>query len=427
LIGAGATAGLAFPSPAFAGTFNIACGDVYGPSGLVGAINAANASVGGTINLASGCTYTLTKVDNTSFEPNGLPVVISPITINGDGATITRNQGANTPVFRIFEVSRVVLGNHGIKVGKLTLNGSGRGVLRRHAPLAVTGGSSPSGGGILNFNGALSLNFTQVSNNTATDPVLGPGGGGISDFAGTTTLNNSQVIHNAAIQLTGPPSAGAGGGGIDSSGTLTVNNSEVNNNTVSAANGAEAAGIRASTLTMNDSQVNDNAATAGFPFAFCGGLCVAGPATLNFSAVDNNTVTDTAPRATAAGAGIGNFSNGALKLNFTLVRGNTTAGTTAQGAGLWNSGGTVTSFFGLLQGNTVSTSLGTAVGGGIFTNGGSVALQTSAVLGNAASGPGADGGGIENIGSAVTLALSAVVANVPNNCRPPGSVPGCIG
>jgi hypothetical protein len=56
-----------------------------------------------------------------------------------------------------------------------------------------------------------------------------------------------------------------------------------------------------------------------------------------------------------------------------------------------------------------------------------VTLQSSGVIRNAASGPGADGGGIENIGSTVTLGSSPVVANVPNNCRPPGSVPGCIG
>jgi hypothetical protein len=416
LIGAGATAGLAFPSPAFAGTFNIACGDVYGPSGLVAAMNAANGSGGGTINLASGCIYALTTFDNgTSFGLNGLPVVNSPITLNGAGARINRIGSHITPLFRIFEVDRA---------GNLTLNGLPRRVRGPHDRLEITGGNSQDGGAILNVNGTLSLDATQVSDNTATDPLSSVAGGGISNLGGTTTLNNSQVIHNTATQFT----VGASGGGIYNGGTLTVNNSEVNNNTASAPhNAVNAAGIDdAGTLTMNGSQVDDNAATAGSPGAFGGGLCVCGgTATLNMSAVNNNTVTAFAPDAIAAGAGIANFNT--LKLNFTLVRGNTTTGTTAQGGGLWNNGGTVTSFFGLLQGNTVSTGLGTAVGGGIFTNGGSVTLQSSADLGNAASGPGADGGGIENIGSTVTLGSTPVVANVPNNCRPPGSVPGCIG
>jgi hypothetical protein len=409
---------------------------VYGPSGLVAAINAANGSGGGTINLASGCTYTLTTVLNTSvsFGPNGLPVVISPITINGAGATITRSQGPNTPVFRIFEVSRVVLGNHGIKVGNLTLNGSnglGRGVLRHRGPLKVTGGSSQDGGGILNANGGLSLNATQVSNNTATDPLFSSFGGGISNIDGTATVNKSRVIDNTATQLT----VSASGAGIANLGTLMMNNSEVSNNTASAPNllhgVVNGAGIDNSggTLTVNGSQVHDNAATAGNA-VYGGGLCVCGgTATLNLSALRNNTVTTSSPNAIAGGAGIANFSPGTAKLNFTLVRGNTTTDGEgpAQGGGLWNSGGTATLFFGLLQENTVSTSLGTAVGGGIFTNGGSVTLQSSGVIRNAASGPGADGGGIENIGSTVTLGSSPVVANVPNNCRPPGSVPGCIG
>jgi len=39
----------------------------------------------------------------------------------------------------------------------------------------------------------------------------------------------------------------------------------------------------------------------------------------------------------------------------------------------------------------------------------------------------AQGGGIFNSGSTVTLVASLVTQNSPNNCRPPGSVPGCSG
>src|SRR3984957_21159910 len=57
-----------------------------GAAGLVAAINTANGSGGGTISLASGCTYTLsTTPDN---GENGLPVVTTGVAVNGNGATI---------------------------------------------------------------------------------------------------------------------------------------------------------------------------------------------------------------------------------------------------------------------------------------------------------------------------------------------------
>src|SRR6266496_4785379 len=50
---------------------------------LVAAINTANSTSGAdTLNLAGGCTYTLTAPDNAA---NGLPVITSDITINGNG------------------------------------------------------------------------------------------------------------------------------------------------------------------------------------------------------------------------------------------------------------------------------------------------------------------------------------------------------
>ena len=42
---------------------NVACGD---SAGLVAAVNSANAAGGGSINLAAGCTYSLTTRDNTA-------------------------------------------------------------------------------------------------------------------------------------------------------------------------------------------------------------------------------------------------------------------------------------------------------------------------------------------------------------------------
>src|SRR5215472_9822681 len=69
-----------------AGSGKVPCaGAGGGAAGLVAAVDAANASGGGAINLASGCTYSLTSANSTvpGLGANGLPVITAPITING--------------------------------------------------------------------------------------------------------------------------------------------------------------------------------------------------------------------------------------------------------------------------------------------------------------------------------------------------------
>ncbi len=75
----------------------------------------------------------------------------------------------------------------------------------------------------------------------------------------------------------------------------------------------------------------------------------------------------------------------------------------------------------------------TGLGGGILEDGvnpddtlgppgGPLTLQQTQVTGNSA----AQGGGIfASTGSPVTTSLSQILGNVPNNCSPPGTVPGC--
>lgn len=79
----------------------------------------ANATGGGTFDLAAGCTYTFTAPDNYFFGPNALPVIQAAITIHGHGATLTRSGAGGTPPFRLFAVSGGVAG---IAAGSLTLD-----------------------------------------------------------------------------------------------------------------------------------------------------------------------------------------------------------------------------------------------------------------------------------------------------------------
>ncbi len=179
---------------------NVPCsGPKGGSAGLVSAINAANGAGGGTINLAPGCTYQLSSANNTHPLPppgamapplgaNGLPIVTSRITINGVGTTIAGN---NTN-FRIFEVDG--------PGGNLTLQG-----------LTLTGGNAggSAGGAIFNIEGAVTLDHSRVTANTAN-----LAGGGIASGIvdpnhlgpiGTLTLNFSQVTNNTS------PTGGGGG------------------------------------------------------------------------------------------------------------------------------------------------------------------------------------------------------------------------
>jgi hypothetical protein len=55
------------------------------------------------VALAAGSTYSITQVDNTFFGFTGLPVASSQISLNGNGATISR--GASAPRLRLLAVS----------------------------------------------------------------------------------------------------------------------------------------------------------------------------------------------------------------------------------------------------------------------------------------------------------------------------------
>ena len=446
---------------------------------LVGAINAANVAGGGTINLTQGCDYALTSVDNGG---NGLPVVTTRITVNGNGATID-----GTNAVRVLEVDG--------PGGNLSLQN-----------VNITGGSADIGGGIENVGGTLTLNRSQVTGNTASqagggiasgtfDPssvarltlnssqvtgnsqTVGPqdnglGGGGIVNLLGTMTLNSSTVNANSAMgfvgggiangdymnfsssssfltlnnsQVNGNTAPNAGGGGIQNLlGSVTLNNSQVNRNTslngggISSGNGNGGIPPGTSHLVLNKTQVDGNTATApvpqpgsqGGPPIAAGGIANGGDAVLNSSEVNFNTATHT------SGAGIVN--HGSMTLNKSEVNGNTAAGSgvVASGGGIINAQGppgAAASAILVLNNSQVSNNRAGGDGGGIANGvplggpmpliGGPVTLNHSQVTGNTA----VHGGGIFNFGGTVTLAKTSVTGNNPDNCEPPGSITGCVG
>lgn len=170
---------------------------------LIAAINAANDNgVADTINLAAGCVYTLTKADNDTDGPNGLPLITSEITINGNGAILERDGGPNLRILYVAEAGNLALNNVTVRGGQQ---------------------ESAAGGGIWN-DGTLTVTESTIMGNEAKD------GGGIYNL-GTLTVVDSTISSNE----TPFNDEDGDGGGIHNAHKLTVINSTLSNNW--AANG----------------------------------------------------------------------------------------------------------------------------------------------------------------------------------------------
>jgi hypothetical protein len=200
-------------------TINVANGDV---AGFVTAIQTLNTGGGGTIDLASGGTYTVTAPSDWWYGPNAFPAIASAITINGNGSTI---QGASgSPNFRFFFVSggfsTLPAGN--LILNDLTLTGGyalgGSGGTGSGGPYASGGGGGGAGmGGAIYNQGYLLLSNVTLSGNQAVGGAGGDvdpncneagGGGGLGGNGGN--CDGSQF-------------ASAGGGGMQSSGSTAGN------------------------------------------------------------------------------------------------------------------------------------------------------------------------------------------------------------
>jgi hypothetical protein len=222
--------------------------------GLISAITAADSAGGGTITLARGCTYTLTAVNNSTDGPTGLPFITGKITVQGNGATITRSTTAKP--FRLFAVAAggsLSLNSVRLSNGLADSNILGGGAVYSTGPLSVsgstfTGNSAPSptgsSGGAINASGPLTVANSTFTGNTAqeggailtqsTATVTGStfsrntgtiyGGGALLVAAGTTTVTGDTFSGNTT-------GASGGGGAIDNDTTVHVGDSTFTGNT----------------------------------------------------------------------------------------------------------------------------------------------------------------------------------------------------
>jgi hypothetical protein len=127
------------------------------------AINIANNTGGAnTIVLQRYHVYKLDKIDNYWYGPDGLPAISSAITIQGNGATIERDDGSN---FRFFYVSNSQYG--GLPDGSLTLQYlTLQGGKAKGGDSHLGGGGLGAGGAIFNA-GTLLLDSVLLVGNTA--------------------------------------------------------------------------------------------------------------------------------------------------------------------------------------------------------------------------------------------------------------------
>src|SRR3954452_12265167 len=152
------------------------------------AVDACTAGSGAdTIAVQAGATYTLATQDNAQFGFNGTPAIYTPITIEGNGATITR--GGRAPVFRLFHVAKAgdylaVLNAAAPSDGNLTLrtvtlsNGLARGGNGGNGS-SDDGGAGGGGarlGGAIYARGLLTLEGVTVNGSTARGGDGGLGG-----------------------------------------------------------------------------------------------------------------------------------------------------------------------------------------------------------------------------------------------------------
>ncbi len=229
-----ASAGLACAiAPAGAAAAPIACTN----AALVAAIEAANVNPDATtIDLPSGCTYTFTAPYSSAstiydfwYGPAALPAIASPVTINGNGATVARDTSAGTPPFRLFFVGANPVDPDTFNyttpgAGTLTLRDvTLRGGLAQGGSSAAGGGGAGMGGAIFT-QGTLQLDRVTLWSNTARGgsgnvASLGVGGGGIGSDAsdvnggGFAPVGSGVFGGVGANGGAGGASGGGGGGG----------------------------------------------------------------------------------------------------------------------------------------------------------------------------------------------------------------------
>ncbi|WBB54023.1 hypothetical protein [Verrucosispora sp. WMMD573] len=440
---------------------------------LIQALVFANENHGGVLNLAKGCTYTLTRSDySDGTGPNGLPVITENVVLKGHDTKIVRD--ATAEEFRILNVGRggnLTVKGLTIKNGQtraLPVNGDTpeavwslfsnsveatkaaeakkeylpllqaepKGIAAKakaaSAPSVLVDPESNDGGGVLvQPGGTASFEETHIVANQA-----GGVGGGLANF-GKASLYHTTVADNTAFLY---------GGGIFNAGVLRVAESTVKNNDAIIGGGGIANGaafIFRRDIDGGTAWIEKTEITSNEVLGFGGGvLDIQGNTTVRYSKVTGNTALLAGAGVTAAG------DDSTLELAHAEVAKNTTAGVGGGlalgfraianveetkivenkagffGGGVFNGTGEATFRHSEISGNRAVGPLG--VGGGIFTVAGVIDLEKTKVAYNFAT---LTAGGVFSfLGEVNVDDKSAITANKPTNCAGTFTpIPNCFG
>ncbi|MFF3911101.1 hypothetical protein ACFYZJ_35315 [Streptomyces sp. NPDC001848] len=334
----------------------------------------ATAPAGSTLVLARHCTYHL----HTAYlGDDGLPAINKQLTIQGRDATIVRD-GQTASVFRIFHVT---------STGDLRLD-----------DVTIRGGNAPDdGGGILvDKGGKLKLSDATLDNNTAAVD----GGGVDVDSGATADITRTQFTFN---------NVGTRGGGLQSDGTVTTDGVVFSRNFAGVEGGAidhDSGDAVYRNTTLKDNTASD----------YGGGIDIDG-GTVQFinGKILNNTNTD------SYGGGI--YNGATLTLIRTEVSGNVVGGSTGEGGGIYESGGTLVVRDSKINRNSANGP-GTSQAGGIYNTTGAVTLDDSEVDDNAST---VAPGGVWT-DTPFDVNRSEIRHNTPTNCAGSSvNITGCVG
>ncbi len=400
------------------------------PDDLIAALIHANADGGGVLKLAEHCTYTLTRSDGS----NGLPPIVQPVTIKGNGATVVR--AASADPFRILNVSLggdLKLFDLTVKGGQTTESSGGAGMLVNAGGQATTVDSrftrnisSTVGGGIANYG------ITKVTGEKGygdwnkdskdgkgsskdekswskdgkdgSDPASAWGKDG-ADWGDQSSMNGewySSVDNNTA------QGGGLTGGGIYNARFLTVDKTRLSyNNAVGPdGSGGGLANISGGVAVLTKAVIDHNrAGEDGGGVATLGGTL-----TFEHSYVANNATGD-------VGGGIYSSTAASVYVQSTTVRHNSSGG---NGGGILNTLGSQL----VVDNSKVNENTAFGDGGGVRNSiGGDAVLRNSEIDLNKAIGASSIAGGISNStgnDSSVALTGTRVAENLATNA--PGGI-----
>ncbi|HMQ29707.1 MAG TPA: choice-of-anchor Q domain-containing protein [Chloroflexaceae bacterium] len=272
----------AAPAAAQSPPIEVACST----EALGAAVTRANQSAApDRIRLAPGCVYDFAAPLDAA-NAAALPVVVAPLVIEGEGATISRVNSSNAPAFRLIAAEAdLTLRDLALVRGQAPAGQDGGAVLARAGvTLRLEGVSVASSraenGGALYAGGPLTLQRSTFSNNTSVRS------GGAIFARGATRVEASEFDRNVA---------GANGG------VLFVENAPlVMERSYGAQNRAVVGGALFVTgpTTLADSTLRDNLARV-----YGGAIYSSAPLTITHSALSYNRAADNGDRPRPEGQG----------------------------------------------------------------------------------------------------------------------------